>query len=90
MDVDADRQAQADASVVRSLPVGSHGSGALAVACWVAGPSSSCDAGLAPVCETLSPIRPRAEPRACPARADQRQDDEAPSPQTLRDTATPH
>ena len=49
VEVDADRQAKADASLVLSMPVGSQGSGALAVACVVAGPSSSCDEGLDPV-----------------------------------------
>ena len=40
VDDDADRQAKADASLVLSMPAGEHGSGALAVACLVAGPSS--------------------------------------------------
>ena len=49
VDVDADRPAKADASLVRSMPVGAHGSGALAVTCVVAGASSSGDEDLDPV-----------------------------------------
>ncbi len=49
VDVDADQQAQADASVVLSMPVGEHGSGALAVTCVVAGASSACDEDRDPV-----------------------------------------
>ena len=49
VNIDAERQAKADASLVRSMPVGEPGSGALAVPCVVAGASSSCDEDLDPV-----------------------------------------
>ena len=49
VDIDAARHAKADAALVLSMPVGSHGSGALAVPCGVAGPSSASSEGLDPV-----------------------------------------
>ena len=49
VDVDADRHAKADASWVLSMPVGSQGSGALAVTCVVAGASAAGDEALDPV-----------------------------------------
>ena len=65
VDVDADGLAKADASLALFMPVGSHGSSALAVACLVADPSWSFDAGLDPVREMLIPTRTQADPRPC-------------------------
>jgi hypothetical protein len=65
VDVDADGPAKADASLALFMLVGSHASGALAVACLAADPSWSFDAGLDPVREMLIPTRTRADPRPC-------------------------
>jgi hypothetical protein len=49
VDVDADGPAKSDATLALFMPVGSLGSGVLAVACVVAGSSWSFNAGLEPV-----------------------------------------